>query len=155
MGGSHYTHTGGGANYLCLSNTPNYATYQDGVQGGASIYGAEYETNFKGFSRNLFDHDAPCVVCYVPSRSSQLMYPARFDCPSGWTMEYWGYLMSGHHSHKHSTSFICVDQNAEHVPGSSHDLNGVLLYPVEGICGSLPCSPYVNGRELTCAVCSR
>ena len=107
------------------------------------------------FKRNLHDHEAPCVVCFVKSRGSMLMMPARNDCPSGWTMEYKGYLMTAHHNHGHPTDFICVDGDPEYVPGSHANKDGALLYPVEGVCGSLPCLPYVNGRELTCAVCTK
>ena len=111
--------------------------------------------NGNPFDRNLHDHDAPCAVCYVKSRGSMLMMPARNDCSSGWTEEYHGYLMTEYHGHKHSREFICVDGNPEYVPGSMHNRDGALLYPVEGVCGSLPCLPYVAGRELTCAVCTK
>ena len=84
-----------------------------------------------------------------------LMMPARNDCPSGWTEEYHGYLMTENHGHKHSSDFICVDEDPEYVPGSNANKDGALLYPVEGVCGSLPCLPYVSGRELTCAVCTK
>ena len=84
-----------------------------------------------------------------------LMMPARNDCPSGWTEEYHGYLMTAYYGHKHSREFICVDGNPDYVHGSNHNHNGALLYPVEGVCGSLPCLPYVAGRELTCAVCTK
>ena len=30
-----------------------------------------------------------------------------------------------------------------------------IIYLVEGRCGSLPCPPYVDGREIACAVCSK
>ena len=40
MGGEHYTHTGGGGNYLCLPKTPKYDRYKDGHQGGGYVYGA-------------------------------------------------------------------------------------------------------------------
>ena len=83
------------------------------------------------------------------------MMPARNDCPSGWTEEYHGYLMAEYHAAKHSTEFICVDGNPEYVHGSKQNKNGALLYLVEGVCGSLPCLPYVEGRELTCAVCTK
>lgn len=36
----------------------------------------------------------------VKSRGSMLMMPARNDCPSGWTKEYHGYLMTSYHGHK-------------------------------------------------------
>ena len=158
MGGEFYTHPGGGANYLCLPHNPKYDKYQDGHQYAGYMYGTEYEvSSYSGvpFKRSLHDHDAPCVVCFVKSRGSMLMMPARNDCPSGWTEEYHGYLMTAYHNHGHPTDFICVDKDPEHVPGSHADKNGALLYPVEGVCGSLPCLPYVSGRELTCAVCTK
>ena len=63
--------------------------------------------------------------------------------------------MTEKYVHKHSSEFICVDGNSEYVHGSKSNLDGALLYPVEGVCGSLPCPPYVAGRELTCAVCTK
>ena len=156
MGGEHYTHPGGGANYLCLPHNPKYDEYKDGIQNSGYMYGTEYEVNDRdGKQRNLHDHEAPCVVCFAKSRGSMLMMPARNDCPSGWTEEYHGYLMTAYYNHKHSTYFICVDGDPEYVRGTHANKNGALLYPVEGVCGSLPCLPYVNGRELTCAVCTK
>ena len=158
VGGEGYNHHGGGANYLCLPHNPRYDKYTDGRQHAGYVYGTEYEVSqYSGnpFKRNLHDHEAPCVVCFVKSRGSMLMMPARNDCPSGWTMEYKGYLMTALHNHGHPTDFICVDGDPEYVPGSHADRNGALLYPVEGVCGSLPCLPYVSGRELTCAVCTK
>ena len=56
---------------------------------------------------------------------------------------------------KNQKDFVCVDKDPEYVPGSHKDMNGALLYHVEGQCGSLPCLPYVQYRELTCAVCTK
>jgi len=97
----------------------------------------------------------PHVPCYVKSRGSEMMMPARNDCPSGWTEEYHGYLMTVRHDHSSVRDFICVDREAEYVPGSQSNQNGALLYLVQGSCRSLPCLPYVDGRELTCAVCTK
>ena len=155
MGGEHYTHSGGGVNYLCLPKTPKYDKYKDGHQGGGYVYGAEYELSFNPFKKSLSQHDPPCVVCFVKSRGSMLMMPARNDCPTGWTEEYHGYLMTEYYGHKKQRDFICVDQDAESIPGSQASKNGALLYFVEGVCSNLPCGPYVNGRELTCAVCTK
>ena len=83
------------------------------------------------------------------------MMPARNDCPTGWTEEYHGYLMTEYYGHKKQRDFICVDRDAESIPGSQASKNGALLYFVEGRCGNLPCGPYVNGREFTCAVCTK
>ncbi|XP_068731435.1 short-chain collagen C4-like [Montipora capricornis] len=158
IGGEEHRHHGGGANYLCLPHNPKYDKYKDGHQMAGYIYGTEYEVsqyNGDPFKRNLHDHDAPCVVCFVKSRGSMLMIAARNDCPSGWTDQYHGYLMTERFDHKHSSDFICVDGDPEYVPGSHASKDGALLYPVEGVCGSLPCLPYVSGRELTCAVCTK
>ncbi|XP_068731423.1 short-chain collagen C4-like [Montipora capricornis] len=158
IGGEWHNHYGGGANYLCLPHNPKYDKYKDGHQYSGYIYGTEYQVsqyNGDPFKRNIHEHEAVCVVCFVKSRGSMLMMPARNDCPSGWTEEYHGYLMTERHGHRHSSDFICVDGDPEYVPGSSANKDGALLYAVEGVCGSLPCLPYVSGRELTCAVCTK
>ena len=155
MGGEYYDHQGGGANYLCLPSNPKYDKYKNGHQYAGYMYGTEYEVVNHIFKKNIADHDAPCVVCFVESRGSMLMMPARNDCPSGWTEEYHGYLMTAYYNHKNQKDFICVDKDAESVPGSEANKNGALLYPVEGKCGALPCGPYVDHRELTCAVCTK
>ena len=59
------------------------------------------------------------------------------------------------HNHHNNKDFVCLDEEPEAMPGSQHDFNGALLLAVEGVCGSLPCPPYVNGWELTCVVCSK
>jgi hypothetical protein len=74
-------------------------------------------------------------------------------CPSGWTREYFGYLMATHYTHA-ASEFVCVDVNPE-ATGSTANHNGNLWYPTEAECGSLPCGPYVQDRELGCAVCTK
>ena len=54
-----------------------------------------------------------------------------------------------------ASEYICVDKDPEVTWHGSKDENGNLLYIVEAACGSLTCLPYVNGRELACAVCSK
>lgn len=63
--------------------------------------------------------------------------------------------MTAYYNYKKQCDFICVDEDAEARPGTGGNKNGALLYPVEGVCGSLPCNPYVAGREFTCAVCTK
>ena len=150
MGKSHYTH-GGGVNYLCLSLDPEFPdNVQGGIQSGAYVYGAEYETGFAGMSQQ----DAPCAVCEVQGRSRLLMIPGRKSCPDGWTMEYDGLLASDHSGHKGS-DFVCVSSGMEASHSGNTNENGGLLYVVEAQCGSLPCPPYFGGYELTCAVCTK
>jgi hypothetical protein len=155
--GAHYTHTGSGANTLCLSQTPEWLSYDDGNQNGALIYGTEFETRAYGVAplQGLQDLDGTCVVCEVP-RAAQIMIPGRTSCPTGWTLEYNGYIMSEYYTHVGRSDFICVDAMPE-LAGSSANQDGHLWYPTEIECGSLPCMTggYVQGRELACAVCSK
>ena len=72
-GGSHYSHSGGGANRLCLPDNPQYLSYQSGHQGSGYLYGAEYE---------IHNHNVTCAVCYSSTRASLLTIPARTSCPS-------------------------------------------------------------------------
>ena len=86
------------------------------------------------------------------------MIPAKYTCPSGWTREYFGYLMSERYNH-HRSQFSRVDHSLKPVIGSIHDHNGFLFYTVEGVCGShtpsYPCPPYSQDNELSCAVCTK
>ena len=52
-------------------------------------------------------------------------------------------------------SFICVDEDAEAVPGQAHN-NPLSVDPhhVEATCDGLPCPPYDPEKELTCVVCT-
>ena len=102
----------------------------------------------------LADNPAPCAVCYVSGRSTILMVPARTQCPDGWASEYAGYLVSAYTGNAHRSSYICWDEAPEVAVGGTSQ-NQALIYPVEVRCGSLPCSVYVSGRELTCVVCSK
>ena len=82
------------------------------------------------------------------------MIPAKTTCPTSWTREYYGYLMSEYHGH-HRTMFECVDRYAESVPGSAANTDGALFYFVESTCTGIACPPYVDGRELACTVCTK
>ncbi|CAH1228029.1 COL6A5 [Branchiostoma lanceolatum] len=157
-GGTHYNHPGSGTNYQCLPTDPQWGRYQNGVQGyKAYMYGAEYElnTNYPFGSTSLHDDNVPCAVCYVPTRGSKLMIPARNTCYSGWTREYHGYLMAEFYNHPGAKEYVCVDEQPEAVPGGHANHNGALFFPVEARCGSLSCPRYVEGRELTCVVCTK
>ena len=152
-GGSGRTHKGGGGNPQCLPLDPNFYKTVSGSQTYGFIYGAEYEAT-NGLVANSDDTDVPCAVCYVPTRNALYMIPAKYTCPTGWTREYFGYLMSERYSH-HRSQFSCIDHSLKPVTGSSHNHNGFLFYPVEGVCGSLPCPPYRRDKELSCAVCTK
>ena len=160
--GSDYQNSGAAANYICLSPDPLWGHYNDAHDADAKVLGVEYElygaapgdtTAF--FHKNLHEEDAPCSVCRS-TRSTVLMIPGRNQCYSGWTLEYKGYLVAGYYGHAAATEYVCLDDNPEVIPGGHADEDGSLFYMVEGRCGrSLTCPPYVDGRELTCVVCSK
>ena len=75
------------------------------------------------------------------------MVPARNQCHPGWNLEYSGYLFGAYKDFA-SAQYICVDTDAEAVPGGSANSNGQQLFIVEGVCGSLPCPPYQKKTDL-------
>ena len=152
-GGSYYDHRGGGANHLCLPDDPDHLQFTCRVQGNSYIYGVEYEAHL-GPLRNVNDHNVPCAVCHVTTRATLLMIPAKVNCPTNWTTEYTGYLMSAYRYNYRST-YECIDKDPESVSGlNGHNSNNALLYHVEPHCSGLSCPPYDREKELTCVVCS-
>jgi hypothetical protein len=172
MAGAHYSidFVGSGANYLCVPENPqpgpgNVAGIQ---QASGRLYGVEYQLNDPygpnqpfSFENNggqsLQYQDAVCALCHRPKRSSNAMMPGRQDCLAGnsdWILEYKGYLMSAHHSGIR-TEYVCVDEAPEARPGGEAINFQSTFDPVQAVCGTLPCPPYIQGDEVTCAVCSR
>ena len=147
---------GGASNPQCLPLDPNFLTPIRSSEYRGLMYGAEYRTWI--FSGSHFhgrhNADVPCAVCYVTQRSTVYMLPVKYTCPSGWTREYYGYLMPNYYQEA-TSEFTCVDIAFKSVPGSSAVQSGLLFHFVEGRCGSLPCPPYNNKRELSCAVCTK
>ena len=83
------------------------------------------------------------------------MMPGKDICDEGWTREYSGYI-SAERSDHYRTDFVCMDDDAEpSFISSPENEDGVLLYPAQTICGSLPCQPYAQDMDLLCVVCTR
>lgn len=154
VGGGHYAQSGSGGT-LCLSDAPTYDEPSDANEDGALIYGTEYETAAHGVAslRSLQEYKARCAVCYRADATASFMLPASQTCPAGWTAEYAGYLMATHYT-QNNRDFCCVDRAPEPA-GNQDNHNGNLWYPAEYECGALPCPPFKQDREATCAVCSR
>ncbi|XP_070566001.1 uncharacterized protein [Ptychodera flava] len=159
MAGSFHSNVGNGADYLCL---PEVAKYDDSVvvaghqKDRSYIYPVEYRGSSGPLSSKRYN-DVPCAVCLQEYRNNYILYPGRDDCPSGWTREYYGYLMSSKYTEA-TTRYVCVDKSGGVLASTSTAVNGGFLYPVENVCSAgsgLPCAPYVNGYELTCAICSK
>ena len=85
-GGSHYSHSGGGANYLCLPKVPQYLSTAVPSYQSYYLYGAEYE-GVNNIFPSKHAHNAPCAVCYTSSKSTKLMIPAQTTCPKSWTLQ--------------------------------------------------------------------
>ena len=154
--GTKWNVKGGTSDYLCLPDRPRYgSTYNDAA---SPLYGVEYERWPTSSPQARYDN-MPCVVCYVATRSAMFVQQASYLCPSGWSREYYGYMMSdGVYSKREGRkSTICVDANAEAVPGTgvSTDPSLAFLLSVECTNSELLCSPYVDGRILSCAVCTK
>ena len=157
--GSSHNERGGAANYICLPETPQYySTNTAGAQPARGfLYGTEYQASHGGDIgplQRVGDHNVPCAVCFTSNRATVLMVPARFSCPSGWTLEYYGYLMSNNVLSQR-TMFECVDKHPESIPGSAADTDGALFYHTEARCNGIPCPPYRTDYELSCAVCTK
>ena len=166
--GRHHYRIGGGSNFLCLPEQPQWRNHSTGTTWSGWLYGTVYrlKTGHDALFRNggssvFHNKPTPCAVCYVPQRSAQLMIPASNECPIGWTREYNGYLMSAYsyavqtktYAH-HSASYICIDLSPETAVGPINILQA-LLYFVKVGCGTLPCSRYHNGWEVACVVCTK
>ena len=157
--GTLYSKEGGGSTHLCMPEVPQYTlSYKPGTQSDSVINGANYELPITG----THDHNVPCAVCSASTRVGVTMIPAWTSCPTGWTREYYGYLMTestlyGESSrHRGRTSYECIDKDQDSVPGSQTNPDGDVFYHVEASCNTgLPCPPYNNYKELTCVVCTK
>jgi hypothetical protein len=166
MAGKDINKTGSGGNILCAHEDPRFVR---GVPGRALGYSGAlrgFELHLEAAHANLFSNqnvpdgnligqDLPCVVCYVAEATDKLVITGRPDCgTTGYNLMYSGFLTSeAEWEGRQAGEYVCLDESPEgRVGGSAADTNAV-LYPVEVRCGSLPCNPYIDGMEVTCAVC--
>ena len=153
-GGSH-NFSGGGANYVCLSKSPEYHTTQP-----TPLFSPLQSAKYKGVTSNADAEDqaAVCAVCYTSIRSAKLMIPGKKNCPNNWTKEYSGYLMADFYGHKHNSVFECIDEDMEGISSKSNQNEGAanLYHVVASSCtSSIPCPPYLKYIPITCVVCTK
>lgn len=116
-----------------------------------SSYVAEYQFTYKNVA---VDDDVPCAICKVKSATTTIMVPAKKSCPQNQTLQYNGYLGAGYYGEQ-PTEYICVDRDPENFEGMRLvNSDGLLIYPVQAVCGSLPCPNYTQSQYLSCAVCT-
>ena len=148
VAGANHTDKGGGSNPQCLPTDPEYNDSLNTTQKKAYMYGAQFDN-----SVNILNHDIPCALCYA-NRSTSVMIPAKFTCPSEWTNEYHGYLMTSL-GYQSKTEYMCVDKAFRRTNRESKTDKGMLLYPVEIKCQSLPCPPFNATMDMMCVLCTK
>ena len=155
--GSRYSERGGTSDTLCLPKDPQYRSHDTSNTWTAELYGVEYEFNDNTYPRSLHEADMPCALCYLPTKSAVFMQPAKYTCPSGWHYEYSGYLFSDaeHGTRGGRKDTICVDRQAEAVPGSAPNTDPAPATMMRATCNGIHCPPYNTRWPLTCAVCSK
>ena len=148
VAGATHSNKGGGSSAQCLPNDPEYVNSTNISQKKAYMYGAQYDN-----SLSAYNQDIPCAVCYA-NRSTTYMMPAKFTCPSGWTKEYHGYLMTSL-DYQPKVEYVCVDTAFKGAIRRSKIDKGLLLYPVEVKCQSLPCPPFNATMDMMCVLCTK
>ena len=162
--GTKHSLKGGTSDYLCLPDNPRYGSSH--ITSNYPLYGVEYQRWPTSSPRALYDN-MPCVVCYIATRSAMFVQQASYQCPSGWSREMIRVKVrvrvrvrvSDHvtGNRKGRMSTICVDGNAEAIPGTIAPTIPSLAFLLSVKCtnSELSCSPYVDGRILSYAVCTK
>ncbi|XP_052087130.1 rhamnose-binding lectin-like [Mytilus californianus] len=157
MGGANFGGTGSGSNFLCLPTNPvvGGSNFTLGTNKGA-IFGTQLITDSAGpLSNSLDSLELTCALCQTKSAETTFMYPGSYVCPSGFTVEYAGYLASEKAtSGRTSKGYLCLDASPVTIDNSYSGDDTAKLYLVEGKCGALPCANYVDNNEIPCAICS-
>ena len=78
------------------------------------------------------------------------MVPAKTQCPTDWTVEYVGYLMTQWYNTNGRSMYECVDKNPESIPGLNADNYPRIgrFHLVEPYCDDLACPPIVLKKNL-------
>ena len=91
--------------------------------------------------------DVACAKCSTEGRGAIELLPTTIECPSSWTKEYAGYLMTD----SGSSGFVCVDRSMEPHNSSNSVVTGPTLTHVVAALDS----KYNSSQVLSCVVCSK
>uniref|UniRef100_A0A2L2XXL2 Uncharacterized protein n=1 Tax=Parasteatoda tepidariorum TaxID=114398 RepID=A0A2L2XXL2_PARTP len=153
--------TGGGSDYLCLPDEPEFKDQDPsfGSDSSTHVAGTKYglmdEHPFEEHDvRSYFGRGVPCSTCHLTNRTLIHVFPAADECPEDWITEYSGYLMSGSNL---PGTHICMDEKPESYEQNteeqqSHTLSIVHVSEIEG---GLPKPPYRGKAAVQCIVCSK
>ncbi|KAL4229863.1 hypothetical protein ACF0H5_010254 [Mactra antiquata] len=154
--GKKHNDKGSGSNTVCLPEDPSWLNYSTSDYPRGTVYGTEIDVEEPNgiFENKVNNQDIPCVACHI-KKGSVIMIPGRGHCYTGWNLEYAGYLMAEFHGHPGPHNHVCVDHHPDFIQGGGGNANEHILYLTISKCGSLPCPPYANDKELACVVCSK
>ena len=81
MTGPDHKSSGGGANYQCLPDDPEYDPQAISNVPHSKLRSVFYDGRDL-FSPNIDQHQVPCTVCETDRRITKLMIPAKTRCPT-------------------------------------------------------------------------
>ena len=145
----------GSSNYLCLHNSLQLLHYIPGSQDARTyLYDTRYQANdHPPAFGHLHNEEVPCAVCFSSGRTATITIPGRTSCPSSWTTEYFGYLMTDRSTSitpvRNARAPICVNHNAQ-AAGNSINHGGSSIFFME-----IRRSGSLDGAEITCVVCTK
>ena len=157
--GTGNTVGGGTDQTLCLPNDPQYLSHDTSNYAMGTLYHVEYAVHGDASYPLADKHrsNTPCAVCYVSNKSTVLVIPAWYTCPSGWNREYYGYLTAEHTTpNRARKDTICIDVNSESAGGEGLTPSSCACF-MDVKCNNKghACPPYAERKPLTCAVCSK
>ena len=156
--GTKYNTAGGTSDTLCLASNPQYKAGDASSSNPAQLSGVRNEVIGSPAPplNNRYHTYLPCALCYTTTKSTSFMLPGRYTCPSGWSSEYAGYIMTEYTGSNRGgrRDTICVDQDAEAASTKGSALAS-MLFLMQVSCIGLDCPPFDSQKPLTCVVCSK
>lgn len=160
MTGAKYGEVGSGSDWQCfppsLSPPALSSVTSDASRG--KLYGVRLIVSNAGppFDSSKNDKIITCSICQLYTRTSVLMIPGTATCPTGFTTQYTGYIVTaGSLSTGVTQPYVCLDENvivgADNVTSSDSGR----AYPAQIKCGALDCGTYPDNAEVKCAVCTQ
>ena len=158
---AHNSPGGGGGEILCLPLNPDYIWFNDSRTTTATfcsvLHGGEYDT-FNGPQNALGNQNVACAVCLATTRATMTMVPAKTQCPSSWTREYYGYLIYMAERENgvqfSQSSYTCIDITPDTVQGEAGDTAGTYFtYVVAACTDGIPCPQYICGQPCNILCC--
>ena len=157
--GTKWNTKGGTSDTLCLAGNPQYKAGDASSSNAAQLSGLRNEVLGSPAPplRHRYHTNLPCALCYTTTKSTSFMLPGRYTCPSGWSSEYTGYIMTEFTGNNRPgrRDTICVDQDAEGASLGIITAHPAMLFLMQTSCIGLDCPPFDSQKPLTCVVCSK